>query len=78
MDVDDVLKGAITALVNGEPVEGLEGIREDLPEGAKLYFDMAMDLLAEGDVGEAEKCLWAARCEALRVKVQDLLKGGSR
>jgi hypothetical protein len=64
--VDDVLKGAITALVNGEPIEGLEGVRERLPEGARLYFDMAMDLLAEGDVNEAEKCLWAARAEYLR------------
>jgi len=66
MDVDGVLKGAITALVNGEPVEGLEGVREELPEGARFYFDMAMELLDEGDVGEAEKCLWAARAEYLR------------
>ena len=53
MDVDNVLKGEITMLANGEPPEGLEGVREELPEGARLYFDMAMDLLAEGDVDEA-------------------------
>ena len=32
-----------------------------MPEGARLFFDMAMDLLAEGDVDEMEMCLWAAR-----------------
>ena len=66
LEVDDVLRGAIVDLVNGEEVEGLEGVRERLPEGARFYLDMAMDLLVEGDVDEVEKCLWAARVEYLR------------
>ena len=37
-----------------------------LPEGARFYFDTAMELLVEGDVPETEKCLWAARAEYLR------------
>lgn len=65
MDVDRVMMSAISGIVNGEPLddvmEGLEGVREELPEGARFYFDMAMELLVDGDVGEAEKCLWAAR-----------------
>ena len=70
MDVDRVMMSAISGIVNGEPLddvmEGLEGVREELPEGARFYFDMAVDLLVEGDVDEAEKCLWAARAEYLR------------
>jgi hypothetical protein len=64
LEVDDVLRGAIVDLVNGDEVEGLEGLR--LPEGARFYLDMATELLEEGDVHEAEKCLWAARAELLR------------
>ena len=66
LEVDDVLRGAIVDLVNGDEVEGLEGVRERLPEGARFYLDMAMELLEESDVDEAEKCLWAARAEFLR------------
>ncbi len=69
MDVDKVLMIAISGIVNGEPmddvIEGLEGVREELPAGARFYFDMAMELLVEGDVNEAEKCLWAVRAEYL-------------
>ncbi len=70
MDVDRVMMSAISGIVNGEPLddvmEGLERVREELAERARFYFDMAMELLVEGDVNEAEKCLWAARAEYLR------------
>ncbi len=79
MDVDKVLMIAISGIVNGEPlddvIEGLDGVREELPERARFYFDMAMELLAEGDVDEAEKCLWAGRAEHLRSLVKGMKDG---
>ena len=55
-----------------------------------LYYDMAMDLLAsaggwsrsdpsgqyEGMMSEAEKCLWAARCENYRALLERLTQRG--
>ena len=82
MDVDRVMMIAISDIVNGEPLddvmEGLEGVREELPEGARFYLDMAMELLVEGDVDEAEKCLWAARCEVLRITCSELIERQNR
>ena len=66
-----MLRKAIVDLVNGDEVEGLEGVRGRLPEGARFYLDMALDLLVEGDVDEAEKCLWAARAEYLKAILKE-------
>ena len=82
MDVDRVMMIAISDIVNGEPLDdvmkGLEGVREELPEGARFYLDMAMELLVEGDVDEAEKCLWAARCGVLRERCKELIERHKR
>ena len=48
IDVDRVLMSAISGIVNEESldhvIEGLEGVREELPEGARFYFDMVLGL----------------------------------
>lgn len=46
MDVDDVLKGAITALVNGEPLEGLrEGERNRGPVPPSFDYRLTLQSL---------------------------------